>query len=173
MIRHHRLNTEDGFQELVQSVVRKCPENNPMTGFISWYKVVLKNTTNTWKHTHTHSRCWDVFWLACRAQEDDGWFPNKNRVWGASSRETRSWWWMGQSAVPPRYSAQRSQHSTSYHPKNLKQNQELWQQPTHRHTQTPESCMWCVCCTASCMNFKFPFGGKKPKNPPESVKVEL
>lgn len=86
--------------------------------------------------THSESYGWDAFWSVCHAQEYDGWFPNKKQVWGASSRETTSRWWMDRSAASPRYSTQRSQHIIP--PKNGgEKNQEFLQETApYTHTET-------------------------------------
>lgn len=64
-----------------------------------------------------------VFWSLCRAHRYDGWFPNKNQVWGAGNRKSTSLWWMDQSAE----SAQRGSH-----------NKKILLTKTHTNTHTQQ-----------------------------------
>lgn len=52
---------------------------------------------------------------ACHAQKYDGWVPNKKQVWGASSRESRSRWWMNRSAATAHRTGK-----TTHTPQNVK-----------------------------------------------------
>lgn len=64
-----------------------------------------------------------VFWSLCRAHRYDGWFPNKNQVWGAGNRKSTSLWWMDQSAE----SAQPGSH-----------NKKILLTKTHTNTHTQQ-----------------------------------